>query len=167
MNHRQQVAPFRLARMPKWGKSFFSSPVGFFVDLFLNEYAKKVLEENNIRGIDYLPVRIKSKDEYAREIYQMTAQKILPDNALDLSVRGIKQISCPNCGKKQYALEDDDISLSVYANFLTHDVDCYSTNPIFGEELTHKKLIVSKRFYQAICEAKIGRNLFWVPVKLL
>ena len=83
--HRVQKNHFVVKSVPKWKPkfNFCSEECGDFATIFCSDFAKETLIENQILGVDFLPVLKGDLVTPKENIHQLIFPNVLPEGAID------------------------------------------------------------------------------------
>ena len=167
--HEEQFLPFEFSTV-KWKNNnhFYSSYTGGYEIIFCDDYAKNILQENNISGIRFDPVLKFKKGIPLENVSQLVFENILGEDALILD-KEVTPLFCPTCGKKKYSYTRN-FRLTIQESCLDEDMDCYATPCIFSLGNSYgisPYLIVSQKIYTVLKEAELIRNLKFEPIILV
>lgn len=162
----QQVKPFRIKKVPKWGKRFLGELNWIGDELFLNNAAKELLADNKLTGIAFLNVENKKGTEKLSDINQLYIQYVL-EPGMEEKQKYIRQRSiCPTCGRMKYVPSGVG-SLQLPDRLFRNAPDFAKTQEYFGDgSYAARAIIVSQRAYRVITENKMDRGLVFEPVNL-
>lgn len=158
---------FYINKLPRWTKNrHFFQPFWIEDELFISDYATDIFKENNVDGVEFLPVKKYRKNEVINGVYQIKITESLdkcfaPDNS---DIRKIN--TCSQCGRISYLKKGETI-LKFKNESFNDNFDFIKTYEYFGEVVTGKIIVVSNKIYRLIKENKIDRGLVFEPIHLI
>ena len=163
----KQVQPFRIKKVPKWGKRYFGELNWIGDELFLNDTAKEVLEKSGLTGIRFLEVQNKKGAEAFPDIHQLQIPYLLEQGMPEDQGYIQKANDCPACGRRKYVTSGVGM-LRLPANIFRNAPDFVKTAEYFGDGLySTRTLILSQQAYRVITENKLDRGLVFEPIELV
>lgn len=164
--HRIQKNSFVVKKTPKWKTSynFCSEDTGNYSFMFCSDYAKHTLTNNNITGVDFLPVLHTNLSSQQININQITSHHKI--SFLDVEFLGkYKTIVCPTCGKTSYAFEIPMANnIKLKTDNIPQGIDVFISDFIVGEGFGAQNLIVSQKVYQLISEEMKEKYIRFTPI---
>lgn len=162
-----QVNPFRIKKVPKWGRRHFAELNWIGDELFVSDTAKSILESHNISGISFMGVQDKAGKEFFSDISQLIIHNIIEEGLFE-SKASIRQInSCPNCGITKYVPSGIGM-LAFRKEIFDNQADIVKTGDLFGSDhYAAKVIIVRQSVYQMILQNNLERGLVFEPIELL
>lgn len=162
-----QVNPFRIKSIPKWGNKHFMMLNWIPDELFVDESAKDILQQNDVSGISFWPVHNKTGRETLSRIYQIAITDILhPGIRIDAqSIDTV--IECPNCGIPKY--HPTGIGMHSFKREIFDGAsDVVKSFEVFGWGRSACRLIIiNQKTYQLLIQHKLDKNLVFEPVMLV
>ena len=161
--HLHQVSPFVLNKTPAWKSKCFTMLNWVYDELFVCDYAKKLLEQSDLHGFGFYEL-LDQKGNMLGDISQImiheTLEKGLNKSCID------KTITCFSCGERKQLLKPGRIIYDRQA-FNGVETDIIKTSEIFGEITGARYIFISHRFYDYIHEKGLDKNIVYVPVQLI
>lgn len=157
--HEKQIGEIYICKEPNTdgNTAFWCEDTGFS-DIFVSRKVRDLVEENGLSGVSFLNVRLK-KNQYCENLFQMTSSNVLKHDQLVFGYRE-KELICSKCGKVEYDI-GSDFQLHVDFSKVLEQSDLYITEDVFGGA---PQYIISQRFFRAIKEAKLDKNVCFLPV---
>ena len=159
----QQVSPFVLNRTPVWKSKCFTMLNWVYDELFVCDYARKLLEQSDLRGFGFYEL-LDPKGNMLGDISQImihdTLKKGLNESCID------KMSTCLNCGERKHILKPGPLIYDRKA-FCGIETDIVKTSEIFGEITGSRYILVSHRFYEFIHKKGLDKTIVYVPVQLI
>lgn len=163
-----QIDSFRMKTIPKWGQRHFYAPFWIEDELFISETAKKLLENSDLTGITFLPVKNKKGTEELPGVWQLSIPTIL-DEGLVEDDRFLKKVTlCPCCGKKKYC--QNGKAQAIYRNGIFEDApDFVKSGDCFGgmPKISAREIIISQKAYRFLADNKLDKGLLFYPITLV
>ncbi|MBR3815314.1 MAG: hypothetical protein IKJ27_01160 [Clostridia bacterium] len=161
-----QREPFKIKKVPKWGKRFFGELNWIGDELFVNDKAKEALLENGIKGISFMDVLSKNGKEVLPDIHQLVIPNTL-DGGLMAGCRAISESQlCSKCRVTKY-LSSGIGMLHFKKEVFENQPDIVKTGEIFGSmHYAAKLIIVRQKVYKMIVDNKMERGLVFSPIVL-
>jgi len=157
---------FRFKRTPKWGKRNFCTTNWVYDELFASTKAKELLEESNLQGFSFLPVKNKNGREFLADIYQMQISHILPEG-MDPTVFIAETLDCSACGKRKF-LSNSRGQFVFKKETFEGAPDFVKSTERFGSGLIASRLVfVNQAAYRFITDNKLGSSLVFEPIRLV
>ena len=163
-HHKEQVGTFKIRREPssKLSTAIWAGTTGF-AEVFADKRVLKLSEEEGLKGIQFKNVKLPG-NRYSENIFQVYTENRIEQNCLMLG-NGEKEIICPICGRKQYGISDA-YQLHLNVDVHKHTADLYMTENVFGYGIAGPLYLVSQRFYRALRQNKLDRNISFDPVAI-
>lgn len=154
---------FVLKKEPNWGSRKFMMLYWVNDELFISRKAEEVLRASNLKGFEIYDVLSKSKNKL-EDIKQIFIKDYLPKGVSADSIE--KKYICPKCNFTKYLTKT---GLNCFHNEIFEGIqyDIIKTSDKFGEGSCDSKILITKKFYEVIKEAKLDRGLVFEPVVLL
>ena len=164
--HRLQTAPYELKKGVKWngGRMFYGAGGMGFTRLFTSDAGHDRLSAY-FGGVSFLPVYKYRTTTPLGDIWQVRFDHCLPDDAI-VKGRGEKDISCPVCGRRQYAV-GHLYRLTLFRQYLDPGVDFYTTEEVFGEGSPDPMIVCSHSAYMRMKQHGMTAKLRFEPVVLV
>lgn len=157
---------FYINREPKWKKERnFYQLNWIFDELFVSNEVIRIFDDNNIKGIQYLPVKKYKKNEIIDGVKQIKINHTLDKGLIENENIEISKI-CNRCGRKRYLVQKGAI-ISFNKEIFNNNYDIVQTYEYFGEILTGKIILVSNKVYKVIKDNKLDKNLIFEPINLI
>lgn len=169
--HRINNTPYIVKSAIHWRKNFFASSLDENV-LFCNDHARRILEAENLVGLDYFPVIHKASGMPMTDLYQLGSCYTTLDTAI-IPLHDSVPYVCDQCGMKMIIVKSTKGKYGVLEGKLSDDVDFYQTPPMIagfsakGVVGGHSEFIISQRMYQIMRANKIDRNLIFTPLDIV
>ncbi len=160
-SHLRQNAPVELERPFKWGNTQFFCYILFSSALFCDNRAKAILENSDLRGIEYEPVYHGKNGEALTNVFQISAQSKVPEGAF-VPVRDMHIETCPLCGHKKLLLQQDGHFPEYRGReeLFPTDTDICWTSAFDWEH----DFFISQKMYQFLKAKKMLRGLWLEPL---
>ena len=158
--HLEFEGPAIVARRPNWKpKRCFSSGC---TQLFCNDLAKNVIEENNLTGIWFEPVLNNHLEPWT------DFWRLVPKTVDDFLVPGLHERirKCPICGADLFERADGIWTIQIDESKLSENLDffCPPTVLLTAAGMGYSRLIVSQKAYRALSDAQITQALVFDPI---
>lgn len=163
--HIEQVKPFVANRTPKWKNryNFCGVETGDYYTVFCSDEARRVLSENKIVGIEYIPVLTGDMITEKENIQQLTFPNVLPMAAIDF-IGSYKENICPTCGRKSYEfLEPNMDNWHIVPSAIPKGIDAFITEVTFDPG-QYREIVISKKLYNVLIEQMKEKHLDCRPV---
>lgn len=101
--NKEQIGLYHIKRVPKWKnqKNFCSTDTGGWDEIFCSSYAKQIIEDHNINGVEFLPVLHHKSLKQLEDIWQIRINTVLNPIEIGFSPEPIKT-DCDICHKVTY-----------------------------------------------------------------
>lgn len=101
--NKEQVGLYHIKGVPKWKskKNFCSLDTGGWDEIFCSSYAKQLIEDNNINGIEFLPVLHYKSLQQLEDIWQIRINTVLNPIEIGFFPEPI-EMECAICHKVTY-----------------------------------------------------------------
>lgn len=164
----RQVSPFRLNKVPAWGRRHFFSLFWVEDELFVSDAVKEAFQNECISGISFLPVQNKAGATEYEGIWQLAISGLLPGAIVPSETFLKKTAVCPVCGTAKYC-QNGCGQLRLRADAFENAPDIVKTEEYFGgmPGIAAREMIVSQKVYRTIVEHKLDRSLLFYPVELV
>lgn len=159
--HTTQTECVRLERKKVFHSNRYFLCIGTSI-LLCSSKAKKIIENSDLRGIDFLPVYLKSSKEPLPDIFQISTSLVLP-NASVVNVFGGADINCPKCGIRMIIPLHGDVQLGIRKNVIDDVSDIAFTEPMIGDG-GYRLLLISKKAFLFFREKEMLRGIGCVPL---
>ena len=153
-----------------WRNKFFASCTSNQNILFCREKAKQILEQNSIKGIDYIPVIKQSTHAPLEDMYHIVGSAPFPNSAI-VVLLGMQETYCPICKERIVIWSGNKSHFGIKKGALDSNVDFYVTPPMFSSprkdpsEAIGKPInIISKRMYHILKDNDMARSLAMEPL---
>lgn len=159
----EQIGPYRISKAPLWKKSknFCADSSGGWDKIFCSSEAKKVIEENGIRGVGFKNVLKHKTSEPIEDLYQLNFKTVVDPFMLDLKPVPAVQ-KCEHCGKIVYRYYDDLQEKSFKSNQVIEDIDAFIIPvKMCGCEF----VIISNKFYKVLKYTLKDKTLKFEPIQ--
>ena len=131
--------------------------------VFCSDEARRVLSENKIVGIEYIPVLTGDMITEKENIQQLTFPNVLPMAAIDF-IGSHKENICPTCGRKSYEfLEPNMDNWHIVPNAIPKGIDAFITEATFDPG-QYREIVISKKLYNVLIEQMKEKHLDCRPV---
>ena len=150
--HLDQVNPFVSTKTPKWknGYHFCSTETGFMTQIFCSTYAKNIILDSKINGVDFIPVVKKDLETEVHDVHQLVFSNKLPLEAYTF-VGNYRERVCPFCGRINYIFEEPNCdNLRLNKDMIPGNIDAFGSEIVIGEGFGEEPIIISKKFYDLI-----------------
>ena len=163
-NHEEQTGIIMIKKEPSMtAKPVFWGPDDGRTIIFADRKVRNLVEMENVNGISFQNVLLKNND-LSKRIFQLKAnQKICCEDIV--WGKGVREIVCKMCGKKQFMLPST-YQLHIHDANIYHEIDFFTTESIFGEGIPQPIYIISQRFYQLLKQYKFTSRVDFTPVIL-
>ena len=151
-SHLDQVNPFVSSKTPKWknGYNFCSVETGFRTQIFCSDFARDTIIENEISGVDFMPVLKSDLKTPTPNVSQLVFKNKLPLEAYTF-IGDYQEEICPDCGRVNYIFKEpncDNIRLNI--NMIPQGIDAFGSQIVFGYGFGDEPIVISKRFYNLL-----------------
>ena len=151
-HHLDQINPFVSTKTPKWRNryNFCSVETGIMTQIFCSDFAKSAILENQIRGVDFIPVLKKDLKTETPDVNQLMFPTKLPREAYTFIGKYNEDV-CPFCGRINYIFEEqncDNIRLNV--DMIPKNIDAFGSEIIIGNGFGDEPIVISKKFYNLL-----------------
>ncbi len=157
---------FRIRKEPQWGKRSFLMLNWIEDELFVNNEVTTALAKCHINGYELYDVKNKKDNKTVENIKQMYVKEIINPGLLKINDTIRREITCPLCGTKKYIINGKGF---VYKKECFQDVsvDIAKSSEFFGDGcLCARAILVSKKFYNAIKDSSLDKDLIFIPLTL-
>lgn len=163
----EQINPFRIKKVPKWGQRHFAELNWVGDELFVDDTAQVALTQAGTSGISFLEVCNKKGADIFRNIRQIQVERTL-DMGLQTDGVSIREmLYCPKCGISKFVLSGIGM-LSFRKEVFENQPDFVKTREFFGSgHYAARIILVRQKVYQTIIENGLGRGLVFEPVELV
>ena len=162
VKHQKQVGTFKIAKEPsmKTKTAFWCNSPGF-AEIFTDYRVRDLVTKNELKGIEFKNV-VQKKGNLSEKLFQLSSDNVLRKECIGRGF-GEKIITCPQCGREQYAIED---SYQLHLDFskIKETSDLYMTERMFGYGFAEPLYLISQRFYQLLKEANLAGGVMFAPV---
>lgn len=163
----QQINPFRIKTPPKWGKRCFMMLNWVEDEIFLNDQAKTILQENCISGVSFAEVKSKNDTCIMQGIYQLTINAESKPGLISgqSSVQNVHV--CPVCGQTKYHPSGVGM-LTFRKEALEGMPDTCKTSELFGwGKSAHRIILMRQSVYRVITDNHLDKGLLFSPINLV
>lgn len=163
--HKKQVNPYLSKRTPKWKNNynFCSINTGDYNRIFCSDLAKKMIENRNITGVDFLPV-VNRKNIPTENVSQLRFSNILPRETF-VFIGEYKEIMCPTCGKINYEFVQPGYdNMRVKAELIPQGIDMFSAEMSISGGWIVPPVIVSKKVYNLVVNEMKEKHVRFLPI---
>lgn len=165
--HCVQVRPFVTKSIPKWKTRFHfcSSDGGDFSLIFCSNEARKSLIENQIAGLDFLPVLKGDLTTVRDEIYQLDYLHTIDMDAFT-PIGSYYEDICPVCGEKKLIFQKPMAdNLRINREKLPEGIDIFvSSRNFFYQGWGPRTVVVSKKVYNLIAKDLKEKHVRFIPI---
>lgn len=162
-----QIDSFYLKKEPKWGTKQFLQLFWIEDELFIKTDIIDIIDNNDIKGLSYLPVKhFKSKEEL-KTIKQIKID-IIMNEELNFKESEIKKtIICSKCNQAKHVLYGYAIN-KVNRKFISrYNTDIIKTKNVFGDGvMAARQIFISNKFAKLILAMK-WKNVVLEPIQLI
>lgn len=163
----KQVRPFQIQKSPRWKNNHFFELNWIGDELFVDSFAKNILQESGITGVSFDEVRDIKRDQPFRDVFQLYIPHVLKEGLLSSTQAIAKTTKCMNCGRNKY-LRSGIGMLEFEREIFEEAPDVVKSFESFGDGFyACRKILVRKKFYHTIASKEIGKQLVFEPVKLV
>lgn len=161
---KEQIGLYRINKVPVWkkNKNFCADSSGGWDKIFCSSEAKKVIEANGIKGVDFKNVLKHKTFEPIDDLYQLEFQTIVDPFILDLKPVPAAQ-KCEHCGKTVYRYSDDLPEKSFKPNKVIEETDAFII-PV--KTCGCEFVIISNKFYKVLKYTLKDKTLKFEPIQL-
>ena len=163
--HRKQVNPYISKRTPKWKNNynFCAINTGDFSTIFCSDIAKRMIQNRNISGIDFMPV-VNRKNIPTENVSQLCFSNILPRKAFNF-IGEYREIICPTCGKIDYEfVRPNDDNLRINTDLIPDGIDVFSAEMSVFQGWGVPPVIVSKKFCDLVSKELKEKHVRFYPI---
>lgn len=162
-----QQAPFRFKKEPKWGKRNFMMTNWVYDEFFVSPRAKKILENENIPNISFMPVLNKKGNVVFEETYQLIIESLLPLGLISKESCIQAKYHCSKCNRVKYHTNGRGqyvFPRAIFENMppIIKTSDCFG----WGAE-SHRLIIVNQEIFQLLRRNGLDSSLVFEPIKLV
>lgn len=154
----------------KWGTRHFASVVYGEHGLFCDDFAKEILQNNQVNGIDFRPVFKKSTGEPVENIFRLANTFTVPDGAM-VGLEYTNDYECEHCGMKMIHMSDGRCRFGINVSRIPSDVDFCRTLPLFSPEnppvCAGALILISQKMYRVIMDNHLNRALWFEPIEVV
>ena len=162
----EQIDLFRMKKPPKWGKRHFMMMNWVGDELFVDEYAKTLLEKE-FPYLSFCEVKNKKGTEVFSGVFQIVIPKTLNEGVVEQQRRMREVLVCPCCRKKKYHTNGEGM-LQMQRKAFADALDIAKTAEWFGWGCgADRRLIINQRMYQFILSHRLERSLEFSPIELV
>jgi len=163
----EQNSPFRIKKVPNWGKRCFGELNWVGDVLFLNERARDFLSREKFSGISTMEVLNKNGKEVLSGIFQLKINSVLEEGLISTNQSIRETTICKECGRKRYI--KSGIGMIQYRHEIFEgQPDFVLTGDYFGAgRSANKNILIRQSVYRALVENKLDRNLAFEPIQLV
>lgn len=167
-NGEKQIAPFRMKKVPKWGRRGFLMMNWISDEFFVSEETKQLMEQEEFSDISFCEVQNKSGKETIPGVYQLMIHRYLPGNAIKDNSYSPGFFICPGCGRKIYK-PDLKEKVAYHKEAFASMPDIVKTTDYMGHEDSgsHQRILVNQKFYRTITKHHLDRSLEFEPIDLV
>lgn len=162
-----QNCEFRIKKTPKWGKRHFMMLNWVADELFLDDYAKCILEKEGLTGISFRQVLNSNGKTVLPDINQLVIPNTLPLGLVPEEPTVDQIVPCKACGCTKY--HTCGIGMLKYKKEVFEGApDVVKTSEIYGWGHSASRLIIlNQKMYQTILKNKLDRGLVFEPLQLV
>ena len=162
-----QAAPFRMKKVPRWGKRAFFQLNWVSDELFTNTRGKEKLEQSNFSGVVFREVLDKKGISPLEDIYQMEVCHQLKPGIVEPQSYIDKIQHCPHCGIPKY--HSRGIGMMQYHKEAFLDApDIVKTSEVFGwGHYAPRTILVRNGVYRTLISQGLAANLIFEPIDLV
>lgn len=162
-----QVDSFRIRKEPKWSTKNFMMLNWVFDEIFLNIKAKNILEENDITGISFLPVKNSRGDIILDNIFQLIINTKIDNGLIDDQPHIREMYVCESCGTKKY-ISNGKGMLKYKKEVFENVFDIVKSSELFGSgKVATNEIFVNQKVYKLLSDNKLDRALCFEPIELV
>lgn len=164
-HHEKQINPYISKRVPKWKNNynFCSINTGDFNEIFCSDIAKIMIQNRNIKGIEFIPV-INRKNVSTENISQLQFPNILPRDAFDF-IGEYKECICPICGEIRYIFDHPMCdNMRIKTEFIPTGIDAFSAEMSVRSGWIKPPVIVSKKIYNLVTKELKEKHVRFFPI---
>ena len=165
-HHCEQINPFVTSKTPKWKTKyhFCSTETGEITKIFCSDYAKDIIIQNGIKGVEFIPVLKGDLVTHTENVNQLTFPNKLPFEAFTF-IGKYKEIVCPFCGKKKYMFDrirGDNIRIKT--EMIPEGIDAFCGDLTIGEGFGYHPIVISKKFYNLLTTNFNKKHMLFNPI---
>jgi hypothetical protein len=157
---------FFLKKEPKWGNKQFLQLNWIEDELFINTSIIADLENNEIQGLSFLPVKNVRTKEELKNIRQLKITNILKKGFVidDKDIK--KKIVCSSCQIEKIVLQGSSV-LKLKTDKISNSLDIVKSFEIFGDgKMATRYILISHKFAKLIMNKK-WKNIVLEPIQLI
>lgn len=163
----KQKDNFRINKAPNWGKRHFLMLNWIQDELFTSEIARQSIMSKKIIGLKFLDVKNHKKSISFDDIHQIYVEEVLQPGLADVNQSAKQVLECSNCGEIKYIYSGKGLTYHK-GIFEGINSDIVKTSETFGDgHMCARKILISKKFYQAIKDDKLDKDLVFEPISLI
>lgn len=162
--HQKQINSYLSKRTPKWKNNYnFCSMVGDFNRIFCSDFAKKMIANRNIVGVDYMPVTNR-RGEPTENVNQMIFHNVLPMDCFNF-IGEYSTHKCETCGIIHYEFKrPGDDNIRVRTDLIPSGIDAFVAERSFSRGWIQPPVIISKKFYNLLANEMKEKHLRYYPI---
>lgn len=161
-----QIEKFRAKKTPNWKKRNFLMLNWIDDELFLNDIAKNILSNSNLKGFDFFDVVKPRTDIKLENFNQLKVKNILCHGLVDQDNTICETTKCKKCGVVKYALTGR--GLIYKKSTFNVNVDIVNSYEVFGwGHAAPRSIFVNQKFYQVIINNGLEKHLVFKPIKII
>jgi len=157
---------FRVNKSPKWMKRHFLMLNWVHDELFVSSIARDCLNGNRITGLKFLDVISHKKNTVFEDFYQIYVENELAPGLINLN-QSVKEVrNCSICDNTKYIYSGKGLTFrkEIFENL---NFDIFRTHESFGDgHICARKIIISRKLYQAIKNGNLDKDLEFEPIVL-
>ena len=162
-----QIAPFRMAKSPNWGKRHFMMLNWVEDELFVSDICRKVLEKENLSCISFGTVGDKKGLATLPNVNQLIITSKLAPGIIE-GRRSIDEVfTCACCGATKY--HPTCIGMMAFNKHIFDNApDFVKTAEIFGwGQGAARHIIISSKAYRVLIRNNLTQGLVFEPIELV
>jgi len=161
----KQIGEFRIKKSPDWGTRNFLKINWIEDEIFISDYAKRLIEKSDLNGFNIANVLNSKSLSNFENIFQLQVNNFLEIPCIANMEQAAKEINkCKKCGVKKYILLGREYICHREA-FDNLSVDIVKSKEVFGAgHICSRDIFISKKFRKLILQNSMERGIEFHPV---